>query len=323
LVLFGLLVLAGVFGEWRADIEQKNRLHQKALSIFSESENFPPIVESLWKKHKNFFGFLVVIGVLGEFACDAIITISSTQLQTIGDRENAVLQAKAMGFERDAESFRLKADELEAKLLGVETNIAQTSSNVTRIDPLKQRITDISAIMRYKGVFFPDVRRGTNDDKTLRASLHLFDLGNVEKGQFLATTNGNGVALPVLDLVAKASKREGDEFVIEFGMDRLDFELKGSQAAMLREEVLGLTPNSSLESFLDKINGFEVTLLSSDVNVDGIKEGTVTLFSGTFAKIFTFPPQRVLVEAFGGAWPVREYDRLPTNNLPILQVPAK
>jgi hypothetical protein len=209
----------------------------------------------------------------------------------------------------------------EAKLSGVETNIAQTSSNVTQIDPLKHRIGEISAIMRYKGVFFPDVRRGNGtNDKTLNASLHFFDLGNGEKGQFIATTNGNGIALPVLDLVAKASKRVGDEFVIEFGMDRLDFELKGSRGS---REVLGLTPNSSLENFLNKINGFRAELWSPDVNVDGIEEGTVTLFEGNFEKTFTFPPQKVLVEAVGGAWPIRKYDRLPTNNLPILQVPAK
>jgi hypothetical protein len=51
--------------------------------------------------------------------------------------------------------------------------------------------------------------------------------------------------------------------------------------------------------------------VSSDVNVDGIRDGSIQLFVGGFLVTnFTIPAQRVLASARGGAWELDDIDKL-------------
>jgi hypothetical protein len=121
LLAFGGLVLIGIIGEILADKEAKVRLKRKNLRILEEFENLRRLPSvSFWKKHKMRFGVLVAIGILGECVCDGGVWFFSMKLQDVSRRENSVLQEQARKFERDAQAFRWKSDNLEKDLAQLE-----------------------------------------------------------------------------------------------------------------------------------------------------------------------------------------------------------
>jgi hypothetical protein len=75
----------------------------------------------------------VVIGISGELISDGSISLFSRHLQAISDREIAILNNKT-------ESFRLKADELEARF-------AEITNNTSTIDPKDRPIFSVKAYL--------------------------------------------------------------------------------------------------------------------------------------------------------------------------------
>jgi hypothetical protein len=157
---------------------------------------------------------------------------------------------------------RMKSDNLALQI-----ELTELTNNIAKIDPLKHRISEVSVIMRYHGIFLPGIRRGTNVDTNLHADLTFIDLTNQYQsknfrgrvsgpnGDSSLLSNFNpisggvivggkspGLLLPILELNAIKAVRNGDEYVIQFELDRTVFEVTNTKAAFFRKQVLGLSP---------------------------------------------------------------------------------
>lgn len=118
LLLFGLLLVAGLWGEYLADHKKKE---------------YP-----FFKKRKRWFEIWVIIGVAGELIADGGIFVFSSHLQTISDLEVAQLHKAAEGLNKEASVARLETRRVELQIM-------QITNNVASIDPLNQPIRSIEA----------------------------------------------------------------------------------------------------------------------------------------------------------------------------------
>jgi hypothetical protein len=84
LVIFALIIGAGLLGEDRAERKEKSWIP-------------PPPSGWNWKL---IFAWFVIIGVIGELFCDAAIWVSSDALQAISDSETEGLRAENLAFQR-------------------------------------------------------------------------------------------------------------------------------------------------------------------------------------------------------------------------------
>jgi hypothetical protein len=125
------------------------------------------------------FWIVLVVALAVEF-------IGNIKAMRIADAENARLNERASKFE-------LAAAELEQQM-------AQTSNNVVRIDPLKQSVSDVSAIalVEVKGVKYPDLAPGGLSGvasmmlcESNSQSSSFFPLFADNFGQVFSPSNGN------------------------------------------------------------------------------------------------------------------------------------
>jgi hypothetical protein len=89
LLLFGIVLVLGLIGEYFADNKKKE---------------YPK-----FKKHKRLFEILVIVGVAGEIIADGGIFVFSGRLQTISDQEVAASNERAGNAEKDAKNAGLLA----------------------------------------------------------------------------------------------------------------------------------------------------------------------------------------------------------------------
>jgi len=97
LLVFGVVLLVGLYGEVRADHEaKKSPISKKTKRFLEEFENLrPQATASFFKKHKGFCAFLVVFGVAGELIADGGIFLCGRRLQIINDVEVSRLNKEA------------------------------------------------------------------------------------------------------------------------------------------------------------------------------------------------------------------------------------
>jgi hypothetical protein len=118
LLVFGVVLLAGLIGELLADRERKKHsISQKQKRLFEEFENLRPPAppDSIFKKYKSFFAALVIIGVVGECFSEAGIFVFGRQLQIIADVEVAQLN-------KEAELARLETVKIKQKMANLDAS---------------------------------------------------------------------------------------------------------------------------------------------------------------------------------------------------------
>jgi hypothetical protein len=125
LLLFGIMLVAGLVGEYFADHKKKE---------------FPRC-----KKHKHLFEILVIVGVAGELFADGGVFGFGDHLQTIANTEVALLNKDAAAAQLEATKLKKQIEELRAGKIPIWRNISPEGSNVItaqlkNLKPLRIRI---------------------------------------------------------------------------------------------------------------------------------------------------------------------------------------
>lgn len=145
LLLFGLLLVAGLIGEYRESVK--------------------------WKKWVKMFELFVIIGVAGELLADGAIFLFSAHLQTISDTEVAQLNKEAGDARRAAgeaergaaeANQRAKALEVQGETLrrqNLELEIRLAHRHITK----EQHDKFVKALEPYKGAAVDLVKLGDSE----------------------------------------------------------------------------------------------------------------------------------------------------------------
>jgi hypothetical protein len=144
LLICGILLSAGVLGEYLADHKKKE---------------YP-----FFKKRKHLIARLIIMAIAGELFADGGIFFFGDRLQTIADFELGKASKDASAANKQAGLAILDAARaseraaitesnnliLRSNVTALEWQIAETKTNVANIDPLKQPISSISATIRLR-----------------------------------------------------------------------------------------------------------------------------------------------------------------------------